>query len=118
MSAPYHDSNEHADDPAGDLCERIVLQDGLGDRLSRIATALDEGAMDVDLDAVAVLLDVVEATLHEIEGHVGKQVTLPAHIALLPTGKAAAEAANELLRCAPGQHMAIWNHHISRLAQV
>jgi len=117
MSAPYHDSNEHADDPAGDLCERIVLQDGLGDRLSRIAAALDEGHIDVDLDAVTVLLDVVEATLHEIEGHVGNQVALPAHIAPLPTGKAAAEAADALLRCVPGHHIAA-RETLYRLAQV
>jgi hypothetical protein len=105
MSAPYLDSNEHADDPAGDLCERIVLQDGLGDRLSRIATALDENATDFDLDAVTVLLDVVEAALHEIEGHVGNQVALPSHIAPLPTGQAAKHAAKALMN-APGQHNA------------
>jgi hypothetical protein len=116
MSAPYFDSNEHADDPAGDLCDRIIVQDGLGDRLSRIATKLDENAMDVNLDAVTVLLDVVEAALHEMEGHFGNQVPLPAHIVPLPTGKAARDAANELLRFEPGQHMAAWNH-IIRLAR-
>jgi len=115
MSAPYFDSNEHADDPAGDLCERIVLQDGLGDRLSRIANALDENATDFDFGAVTALLDVVEATLHEIEGHVGNQVALPPHIAPLPTGKAAAEAV-DALEDALGQHMAARNH-LSRLVQ-
>jgi len=115
MSAPYHDSNEHPDDPAGDLCDRILLQDGLGDRLSRIATALDEGAMDVDLDAVTALLDVVEAAMHEIEGHFGSQVALPAHIAPLPTGKAAKDAA-DALEDDRVQHMAAYNH-IIRLAQ-
>jgi len=116
MSAPYFDSNEHPDDPAGDLCDRIIVQDGLGDRLSRIATALDDDAMDVDLDAVTVLLDVVEAALHEIEGHVGNQVALPAHIAPLPTGKAAKEAANALRPFTAAVSNQAW-HHLYRLAQ-
>jgi len=116
MSAPYLDSNEHADDPAGDLCDRIIVQDGLGDRLSRIATALDENVMSVDLDAVIVLLDVVEAALHEIESHVGNQVALPAHIAPLPTGKDAVQAVNALAFARLELVSPAW-HHLSRLAQ-
>lgn len=111
MSAPYFDSNEHPDDPAGDLCDRIIVQDGLGDRLSRIAAELDENASGVDLDAVTALIDTLEATLHEIESHVGDCVALPSHIAPLPVGMAARHAASFL-----GVNSPVWRH-LCRLAR-
>jgi hypothetical protein len=114
MSAPYFDSNEHPDDPAGDLSERIVVQDGLGDRLSRIAAELDEswaGGDSLDIQAVTALLDTLEATLHEIEGHVGNCVALPSHIAPLPVGMAAKHAASFL-----GLNSPVW-HLLTRLSR-
>lgn len=101
MSAPYFDSNESPDDPAGDLYDRILLQNGLSDRLSRIAVAVEEDALDVSLDAITVLLDVVEAALHEIEGHVGNRVALPSHIEPLPTGQAASVMADAVTLYSP-----------------